>query len=69
MNIHELKNEYTLWYHNPNDTNWSQDSYHQILTFYQLTRILDIGLLYWSTNDRRWYVFCYERRCITHLGN
>lgn len=36
MNIHELKNEYTLWYHNPNDTNWSQDSYHQILTFTNL---------------------------------
>ncbi len=36
MNIHELKNEYTLWYHNQNDTNWSQDSYHQILTFTNL---------------------------------
>ena len=36
MNTYQLKNEYTLWYHNPNDTNWSQDSYHQILTFTNL---------------------------------
>ena len=33
MDTQNLKNEYTLWYHNPNDTNWTQDSYHQILSF------------------------------------
>ena len=36
MDTYQLKNEYTLWYHNPNDTHWSQDSYHQILTFTNL---------------------------------
>tara|TARA_B100000575_G_scaffold1286_1_gene968 strand:- start:5730 stop:6302 length:573 start_codon:yes stop_codon:yes gene_type:complete len=29
---YELDNNYTLWYHNPNDTNWNTDSYHQIIT-------------------------------------
>ena len=24
---------YSLWYHNPNDTNWTEDSYHQMITF------------------------------------
>ena len=32
ININELDNNYTLWYHNPNDTNWNTDSYHQIIT-------------------------------------
>ena len=36
MNTQDLNNEYTLWYHNPNDTNWTQDSYHQILSFTNL---------------------------------
>lgn len=25
--------DYSLWYHNPNDTNWTEDSYHQMITF------------------------------------
>jgi hypothetical protein len=29
----ELDKEYSLWYHNPNDTNWTESSYHQILSF------------------------------------
>lgn len=31
-NTHDLGHEYTFWYHNPNDIDWSNDSYHQILT-------------------------------------
>ena len=33
MDTQKLNNEFTLWYHNPNDTSWTQDSYHQILSF------------------------------------
>lgn len=29
----EMKDEYTLWFHNPNDTNWNVDAYHEILNF------------------------------------
>lgn len=29
----KLNTEYALWYHNPNDTNWTESSYHQILSF------------------------------------
>ena len=29
----KLPHTYTLWYHNPNEDNWSLDSYHEILTF------------------------------------
>lgn len=25
--------DYSLWYHNPNDKNWTEDSYHQMITF------------------------------------
>ena len=32
-NCHKLLNKYTLWFHNPNDTNWQIDSYHKIITF------------------------------------
>ena len=32
-NCLKLDNKFTLWFHNPNDTNWAIDSYHQILTF------------------------------------
>lgn len=28
-----LNTNYTLWYHNPNNSNWTEDSYHQILSF------------------------------------
>ena len=28
-----LNNEYSFWFHNPNDTNWSIESYHEILHF------------------------------------
>lgn len=29
-----LKNQYSFWYHNPNDINWDIDSYHEILHFF-----------------------------------
>ena len=29
----KLPRTYTLWYHNPNEDNWSLESYHEILTF------------------------------------
>lgn len=32
-NCTKLENKFTLWFHNPNDTNWEIDSYHKILTF------------------------------------
>ena len=28
-----LPREFSFWYHNPNDTNWSIESYHEILNF------------------------------------
>jgi hypothetical protein len=28
-----LSSRYTCWFHNPNDTNWSPNSYHEILNF------------------------------------
>ena len=28
-----LNTNFTIWYHNPNDTKWTEDSYHQILNF------------------------------------
>jgi len=28
-----LTNTFTFWFHNPNDTNWGIDSYHEILNF------------------------------------
>jgi translation initiation factor 4E len=28
----KLDREYTFWYHNPNDTDWTPESYHQILS-------------------------------------
>lgn len=31
-----LNNNFTLWYHNPNNSNWTEDSYHQILSFNNL---------------------------------
>lgn len=30
--MHNLDRPYTFWYHNPNDNDWSRESYHQILT-------------------------------------
>lgn len=29
----KLNQNYTLWYHNPNNPVWTEDSYHQILSF------------------------------------
>lgn len=29
----EFDKHYTLWYHNPNNPVWTEDSYHQILSF------------------------------------
>lgn len=29
----EFNKNYTLWYHNPNNPVWTEDSYHQILSF------------------------------------
>lgn len=32
-NCNLLNNEFSFWFHNPNDTNWSIESYHEILHF------------------------------------
>lgn len=29
----QLDTNFTFWFHNPNDTNWGIDSYHEILNF------------------------------------
>jgi len=29
----KLDDNFTFWFHNPNDTNWALDSYHEILNF------------------------------------
>lgn len=39
-NFHKLPKTYTLWYHNPNEDNWSIESYHEILTFQTVEEFL-----------------------------
>lgn len=29
----EFEREHSIWYHNPNDNTWTENSYHQILSF------------------------------------
>ena len=47
----ELEKYYTIWYHNPNNCNWTEDSYHQLLSFntmkefWVLDNVLDKGLI------------------------
>ena len=31
MNFHKIQNPWIVWYHNPSDTDWSRNSYKDII--------------------------------------
>jgi hypothetical protein len=47
MDIHTLQNSWIVWYHNPSDTDWSKDSYKDII---EITSIEDYCVLKNSWN-------------------